>query len=221
MAKNAYVGVDNKAKKIKNIYVGIETQVPVYGKKQITFSRENINEFFTVQNNSVYPFEINPSTTNQVGFVPGNIGINSSTSQIILTANQEIVLKKIYAQYYTEQAYDKLTISINSSNIVNQASGQDTFETTEIRTLSAGDKITMSYVKDSSNHHPSEAMTNIIITCAPITVEAITGYETKPVARRIKKVYVGVNGKARLCYSGDEGYSKLKKDSSVQVQRST
>lgn len=45
MAKNAYVGVDNKAKKIKNIYVGVETQVPVYGKKQITFSRENINEF--------------------------------------------------------------------------------------------------------------------------------------------------------------------------------
>ena len=211
MAKNAYVGVDNKAKKIKNIYVGVETQVPVYGKKQITFSRENINEFFTVQNNSAYPFEINPSTTNQVGFVPGNIGINSSTSQIILTANQEIVVKKIYAQYYTERNYDKLTISINSSNIVNQASGRDTFETTEIRTLSAGDKITMSYVKDSSNHHSSEAMTNIIITCAPITVEAIMGYETKPVARRIKKAYVGVNGKARLCYSVDEGYSKLKK----------
>ena len=211
MAKNAYVGVDNKAHKMKGAYVGVETQVPVYGKKQITFSRENINEFFTVQNNSAYPFEINPSTTNQVGFVPGNIGINSSTSQIMLTANQEIVLKKIYAQYYTEQAYDKLTISINSSNIVNQASGQDTFETTEIRTLSAGDKITMSYVKDSSNHHSSEAMTNIIITCAPITVEAITGYETKPVARRIKKAYVGVNGKARLCYSMDEGYERLKK----------
>lgn len=211
MAKNAYVGVDNKAKKIKNIYVGVETQVPVYGKKQITFSRENINEFFTVQNNSSYPFHINPSTTNRVGFEPGNLGVNSSTSQIMLTANQEIVLKKIYAQYYTERAYDKLTISINSSNIVNQASGQDTFETTEIRTLSAGDKIVMSYVKDSSNHHPSEAMTNIIITCAPITVEAITGYETKQVARRIKKAYVGVNGKARLCYSGDEGYSKLKK----------
>lgn len=211
MAKNAYVGVDNKAKKIKNIYVGVETQVPVYGKKQITFSRENINEFFTVQNNSAYPFEINPSTTNQVGFVPGNIGINSSTSQIVLTANQEIVLKKIYAQYYTEQAYDKLTISINSDNIINQASGQDTFETTASRTLSAGDKIVISYVKDSSNHHASETMTNIIITCAPITVEAITGYKTKPVARRIKKAYVGVNGKARLCYSVDEGYSKLKK----------
>lgn len=45
MAKNAYVGVNNKAKKIKNIYVGVETQVPVYGKKQITFSSENINEF--------------------------------------------------------------------------------------------------------------------------------------------------------------------------------
>lgn len=211
MAKNAYVGVNNKAKKIKNIYVGVETQVPVYGKKQITFSSENINEFFTVQNNSSYPFDINRSLTNQVRFVPGNFGVNNSTSQIILTANQEIVLKKIYAQYYTEQNYDKLTISINSSNIVNQASGQDTFETTEIRTLSAGDKITMSYVKDSSNHHSSEAMTNIVITCEPITVEAITGYETKPVARRIKKAYVGVNGKARLCYLGYEGYSKLKK----------
>lgn len=211
MAKNAYVGVDNKARKVKGAYVGVETQVPVYGKKQITFSRENINEFFTVQNNSAYPFEINPSTTNQVGFVPGNIGINSSTSQIVLTANQEIVLKKIYAQYYTEQAYDKLTISINSDNIINQASGQDTFETTASRTLSAGDKIVISYVKDSSNHHASETMTNIIITCAPITVEAITGYETKPVARRIKKAYVGMNGKARLCYSVDKGYERLKK----------
>ena len=45
MAKNAYVGVDNKAKKIKNIYVGVDTQVPIYEEKQITFSRENINEF--------------------------------------------------------------------------------------------------------------------------------------------------------------------------------
>lgn len=81
MAKNAYVGVDNKARKVKNIYVGVDTQVPIYEEKQITFSRENINEFFTVQNNSAYPFEINPSTTNQVGFVPGNIGVNSSTSQ--------------------------------------------------------------------------------------------------------------------------------------------
>lgn len=211
MAKNAYVGVDNKARKVKNIYVGVDTQVPIYEEKQITFSRENINEFFTVQNNSAYPFEINPSATNQVGFVPGNIGVNSSTSQIILTANQVIVLKKIYAQYYTEQKFDKLNITVKGEVILSNASGIDTFETTEIRTLSAGDKITMSYVKDSSNHHSSEAMTNIIITCAPITVEAITGYETKPVARRIKKAYVGVNGKARLCYSVDEGYSKLKK----------
>ena len=207
--------------KIKNIYVGIETQVPVYGKKQITFSSENINEFFTVQNNSAYPFEINPSTTNQVGFVPGNIGINSSTSQIMLTANQEIVLKKIYAQYYTERNYDKINITINAVTILGDASGEDTYESTANRMLSAGDKIVMSYVKDSSNHHSSEAMTKIIIECEPITVDTIMGYETKPVARRIKKVYVGVNGKARLCYSGDEGYSKLKKDSSVQVQRST
>lgn len=211
MAKNAYVGVDNKARKVKGAYVGVETQVPVYGKKQITFSRENINEFFTVQNNSAYPFEINPSTTNQVGFVPGNIGINSSTSQIILTANQGIVVKKIYAQYYTERNYDKINITINAVTILGDASGEDTYESTANRMLSAGDKIVMSYVKDSSNHHSSEAMTKIIIECEPITVDTIMGYETKPVARRIKKAYVGVNGKARLCYSVDEGYSKLKK----------
>ena len=211
MAKNAYVGVDNKAKKIKNIYVGVETQVPVYGKKQITFSSENINEFFTVQNNSSYPFHINPSTTNRVGFVPGNLGVNSSTSQIVLTANQDLVVKKIYAQYYTERNYDKINITINAVTILGDASGEDTYESTANRMLSAGDKIVMSYVKDSSNHHSSEAMTKIIIECAPITVEAITGYETKPVARRIKKAYVGVNGKARLCYSDVEGYSKLKK----------
>lgn len=30
-------------------------------------------------------------------------------------------------------------------------------------------------------------------------------------ARKVKKAYIGVNGVARLCYSGDEGYSKLKK----------
>lgn len=211
MAKNAYVGVDNKAKKIKNIYVGVETQVPVYGKKQITFSSENINEFFTVQNNSSYPFHINPSTTNRVGFVPGNLGVNSSTSQIVLTANQDLVVKKIYAQYYTERNYDKINITINAATILGDASGEDTYESTANRMLSAGDKIVMSYVKDSSNHHSSEAMTKIIIECEPITVDTIMGYETKPVARRIKKAYVGVNGKARLCYSVDEGYSKLKK----------
>lgn len=211
MAKNAYVGVDNKARKVKNIYVGVDTQVPIYEEKQITFSRENINEFFTVQNNSAYPFEINPSATNQVGFVPGNIGVNSSTSQIILTANQVIVLKKIYAQYYTEQKFDKLNITVKGEVILSNASGIDIYDKTVNKTLNVGDNIVMSYVKDSSNHHSSEAMTKIIIECEPITVEAITGYETKPVARRIKKAYVGVNGKARLCYSGDEGYSKLKK----------
>ena len=41
MAKNAYVGVDNKARKVKNIYVGVDTQVPIYDEKQITFRREN------------------------------------------------------------------------------------------------------------------------------------------------------------------------------------
>ena len=141
MAKNAYVGVDNKAKKIKNIYVGIETQVPVYGKKQITFSSENINEFFTVQNNSSYPFHINHSTTNQVGFVPGNIGINSSTSQIMLTANQEIVLKKIYAQYYTEQKFDKLNITVKGEVILSNASGIDIYDQTVNKTLNVGDNI--------------------------------------------------------------------------------
>lgn len=33
MAKNAYVGVDNKARKVKNIYVGVDTQVPIYEEK--------------------------------------------------------------------------------------------------------------------------------------------------------------------------------------------
>lgn len=211
MAKNAYVGVDNKARKVKNIYVGVDTQVPIYEEKQITFSRENINEFFTVQNNSAYPFEINPSTTNQVGFVPGNIGVNSSTSQIILTANQVIVLKKIYAQYYTEQNFDKLNITVKGEVILSNASGIDIYDQTVNKTLNVGDNIVMSYVKDSTTHHNQETMTNIILTCNPITIKTITGYETKPVARKIKKAYVGVNGKARLCYSVDEGYSKLKK----------
>lgn len=211
MAKNAYVGADNKARKVKNIYVGVDTQVPIYEEKQITFSRENINEFFTVQNNSAYPFEINPSATNQVGFAPGNIGVNSSTSQIILTANQEIVLKKIYAQYYTEQKFDKLNITVKGEVILSNASGIDIYDQTVNKTLNVGDNIVMSYVKDSTTHHNQETMTNIILTCNPITIKTITGYETKPVARRIKKAYVGVNGKARLCYSGDEGYSKLKK----------
>lgn len=211
MAKNAYVGVDNKARKVKNIYVGVDTQVPIYEEKQITFSRENINEFFTVQNNSAYPFEINPSTTNQVGFVPGNIGVNSSTSQIILTANQVIVLKKIYAQYYTEQNFDKLNITVKGEVILSNASGIDIYDQTVNKTLNVGDNIVMSYVKDSTTHHNQETMTNIILTCNPITIKTITGYETKPVARRIKKAYVGVNGKARLCYSGDEGYERLKK----------
>lgn len=164
-----------------------------------------------MQNNSEYKFIINRSSSNQVQFVPGNFGKNSSKSEITLTAIREVKITRVYCEYYTEQNYDKINITINGAAILRDVSGEKVYDSSTSRTLNAGDKITMSYTKDSSNHHSKEQLTNIILKCSPITVETITGYETKPVARRIKKAYIGVNGVARLCYSGDEGYSKLKK----------
>ena len=56
MAKKAYVGVDNKARKVRKIYVGVDTEFPIYEDQVVStnVSASNISEMFDVTNGTYY-----------------------------------------------------------------------------------------------------------------------------------------------------------------------
>ena len=96
MAKNAYVGVDNKAKKIKNIYVGIDNKarkvkkayVGVVSEHPVTklnlnyfnLTTGNLNKFFTIdKGTSGYDFSKTEwHSSLGIKFKPTNVGVDSS-----------------------------------------------------------------------------------------------------------------------------------------------
>ena len=195
------------ARKVKKMYVGVDTQVPIMSEttQQLTLNDTNLKEFFDVSaetgTNKWTPLNI---TGGGVSFSPGNYGVNSTTATCTLTAKENLTNIVIGYSYVTEKSYDKVTVVRNGSTLLNAASGSNT-GTFDATTLAKGQTIKLTYTKDSSQSASGEKV-NIDITCDPIekTVQTITGYEMQEIARKIKKGYVGVGGVARPFFSGGE-----------------
>lgn len=200
MAKGIYVGVNGVAKKVKKMYLGVDTQVPIMSEttQQLTLNDTNLKEFFDVSaetgTNKWTPLNI---TGGGVSFSPGNYGVNSTTATCTLTAKENLTNIVIGYSYVTEKSYDKVTVVRSGSTLLNAASGSNT-GTFDATTLAKGQTIKLTYTKDNSQSASGEKV-NIDITCDPIqkTVQTITGYEMQEIARKIKKGYVGVGGVAR------------------------
>ena len=198
-------GISSVARKVKKMYVGVDTQVPIMSEttQQLTLNDTNLKEFFDVSaetgTNKWTPLNI---TGGGVSFSPGNYGVNSTTATCTLTAKENLTNIVIGYSYVTEKSYDKVTIVRNGSTLLNAASGSNT-GTFDATTLAKGQTIKLTYTKDSSQSASGEKV-NIDITCDPIekTVQTITGYEMQEIARKIKKGYVGVGGVARPFFSG-------------------
>lgn len=207
MAKGIYVGVNGVAKKVKKMYLGVDTQVPIMSEttQQLTLNDTNLKEFFDVSaetgTNKWTPLNI---TGGGVSFSPGNYGVNSTTATCTLTAKENLTNIVIGYSYVTEKSYDKVTITRNGSTLLNAASGSNT-GTFDATTLAKGQTIKLTYTKDSSQSASGEKV-NIDITCDPIqkTVQTITGYEMQEIARKIKKGYIGVGGVARPFFGSGE-----------------
>lgn len=171
----------------KNVYVGIETEIPLEQTYNITTS--NISTYFTVTNNSYY-FAGNGST-----WTSNNKGVSSSTAKTVLTAKQDMEVSFDYS-YSSEASYDKFTLIFGSTTVESNVSGSTTNKSYN-GTLTAGQTITFQYTKDSSVNKNNDECTfsNLKVTTA-------SGTTKKEVARKVKKMYAGINNKARRVKKG-------------------
>ena len=197
--KNLAIQSDRVAHKVKNIYVGVTTDVPIYEtvKKQVTMTPDNISTYFEVTNSAYY------FTGSGNVFTANNLGVDSSTATTVLKLKQDVTNLSFQYQYVTEANYDKFTIKKGSNTIVSAASGTYGPMTFNGGDITAGTTLTFSYTKDGSQSASGETA---LFQNLKFSVETTTqtGTETKSIARKIKKAYVGVGGVARPCWGGGE-----------------
>lgn len=190
MAKGVYIGVDGVARKVKRMYVGIEADYPVYETQTVNtnITADNIDDFFTVTNGTYY-FKGNGST-----FTTTNGGVASSTATTTLTARKDMHISFEYS-YGSEANYDLFTLKFGSQTIHNEVSGTRTTKSLS-GDLSKGVSISFKYTKDGSRDENGDSCSfdNMTVTTEEqVQIESVR----KSVARRIKKAYIGIGGKAR------------------------
>lgn len=180
----------------KAAYIGIPTAFPVYKEetKTIAITAANVAQYFTVTNGSYY-FAGSGNV-----FTSNNGGVNSSEATTTLTAKVDISSLSFRYSYSSEQKYDKFTLTVGGTTVESAVSGATTTKSYS-GSLKAGQSIVLTYAKDSSQSNNDDKCTisNISITAK---VRTQTGTETKPVARKVKRQHMGVNGVARKVKRG-------------------
>lgn len=198
MAKKVYIGVGGKARKVKKMYFGAVTEVPIYKYQTVTetLSATTIKDFFEIVNDKYY-FVGNGTT-----FTTNNGGVSSSTASTVLHAKRDISALSFNYSYSSESGYDKFTLIVAGTTVADAVSGATTNKTWS-GSIAKGQEISFTYAKDSSQNKNDDECTfsNMSVTYEKATV---TGYETKSAARKIKKGYIGVGGKARPFWTDAE-----------------
>lgn len=181
MAQNFYVGITRPA--------GMEITT-------IDITSSNISTYFTV-NNGTYYFKGSGST-----FTTTNGGVNSSTATTTLTALQDMDISFSYS-YSSEPSYDKFTLTVKGIIIENAVSGATTTKSYST-TLAKNDVISFQYKKDSSANSNDDKCTfyNMKMTGS-------VAVETKDLAKKIKKCYVGIDNIARNIKKGYVGVNGI------------
>lgn len=205
-------------KPVSSIYAGVTATVPVYTEttttEDIALSLATFTDFFSGDNTGT-------TGTNATGLkwaaqsggglklTFGNYGINSSTSMTTFTAQRDLTNVAISSLYYTESNWDKITLIVAGTTVLDAVSGTSSSLTQRWNgSLAKGQTIVLKYVKDGSNHATNESSTYFKLTCDPYqkttTNRVQTGTETKLVDKKIVKGYVGgPDGKARLFFGNN------------------
>lgn len=210
MAKKAYIGVDGVARKVKKGYLGILTGIPIYEEQNATvnITADNISDLFDVANGSYY------FTGPGDAFTTNNGGVNSSTATTTLTAKKDMTVSFNYS-YSSEANYDKFTLKVAGITVENAVSGATTSKSYS-GSLTAGQTIEFTYAKDSSQSSNDDKCTfsGMVVTAM---MKTQTGVETKSVARKVKKSYVGIGGVARQFFTGGKSLSEFAEGDIVYV----
>ena len=115
----------------------------------IYIGTHNATSYFTV-NDSNYYFRQDGND-----WIATNGGIDSSTATTTLTCTSGGTYKFSY-YYKTEASYDKVTLTVGGTTILNAVSGSSSLTTTGTYSLLSGSTIVMTYTKDRSNSVDSE-----------------------------------------------------------------
>lgn len=204
-------------KPVSSIYAGVTATVPKYTEttttEDVALSTNTFTDFFSADNTGTTGTNAKGITwaNNSGGGLKltfGNYGINSSTSMTTFTTQRALTNVVIKGLYYTENRYDKITLIVAGTTVLDAVSGTSSTLTQRwTGSLSKGQTIVLKYVKDGSNSDTNEGSTYFTLSCNPyqktVTTQTQTGTETKLVDKKIVKGYVGgPDGKARLFFGG-------------------
>lgn len=222
MSNKAYYFGDANAiaRLMKKMYLGLETEVPVYEEREVTTTKQlstaNLGDFFKVTNGSGSSgWTVSDVSSGKIQLTPNNIGVNSSTAEITLTATQALTLVKFDGtRWVTEENYDKLYVALYSASggtdaaYANGVSGTSSLGSGYGKSMEAGSFITLRYVKDSSGHATNESVTVVIECQDSITIttteQVQVGTANKELARKVIRAYQpDAGGKARLWFDAD------------------
>lgn len=214
-------GTRTNDRRVSSIYAGVIATVPVYTEttttEDIALSSATFTDFFSADNTGTTGTNAKGITwTNNSGgglkLKFGNYGINSSTSMTTFTAQRDLTNVVIKGLYYTESNFDKITLTVAGTTVLNAVSGTSSTLTQRwTGSLSKGQTIVLKFVKDSSQSASNEKSTYFTLSCDPYQKTTVnktqTGTETKLTDKKIVKAYVGVNGVAKKFYGNDIEYT--------------
>lgn len=208
-------GTRTNDRRVSSIYAGVTATVPVYTEttttEDIALSSTTFTDFFSADNTGTKGTNAKGITwaDNSGGGLKltfGNYGIDSSTSMTTFTAQRNLTNVVIKGLYYTETRYDKITLTVAGTTVLDAVSGTSSTLTQRwTGSLSKGQTIVLKFVKDSSQSATNESSTYFTLSCDPYQKTTVnktqTGTETKLVDKKIVKGYVGgPDGKARLFF---------------------
>lgn len=155
------------------------------------FSLSTIDAYFTISNGSgTSGWALSANSSAGVNLVPGNIGVNSSTATITLKAVRSLSSVVITGAYYTEAKWDKLTLTVAGTTVLDAVSGTSASAQRYSGSIAAGKEIVLKYVKDSSNSATNEASTLFTITSSDTVPAGYTasGWDTISDTQEIEKI---------------------------------
>lgn len=204
-------------RRVSSVYAGVTATVPKYTEttttEDVALSTNTFTDFFSADNTGTTGTNAKGITwaDNSGGGLKlkfGNYGIDSSTSMTTFTAQRDLTNVVIKGLYYTETRYDKITLIVAGTTVLDAVSGTSSTLTQRwTGSLSKGQTIVLKFVKDSSQSATNESSTYFTLSCGPYqkttTTQTQIGTETKLVDKKIIKGYVGgPDGKARLFFGG-------------------
>lgn len=178
----------------RGLDVSTDREYSIGGSK---LSLSTIDAFFTIDTDSgTSGWALSANSSSGVNLVPGNIGVHSSTATVTLKAVRDLTSVIITGAYYTETNFDKITLTVAGTTVLNAVSGTSASAQRFSGSIASGKEIVLKYVKDVSASASGEANTLFTITSSDTVPAGYTasGWDTISDTEEIEAIL----GKAQL-----------------------